>query len=148
MLSAASAFECYLPLLPAEAQPSGVAIAQDEPLFPRYLFIRLDQGPQAKSWAPIRSTIGVSRLVSFGSEPAPVAEGLVEAIRLREAHHRASPPPLFRAGENVTLTRGPFAGLDAVFQTVDSERRAMVLIEMMSRPVVLRVASAALRRVQ
>ncbi len=51
-------FQCYLPTLPAEKLRQGVLTVADEPLFPRYLFIRLGQGDSAKSWAPIRSTKG------------------------------------------------------------------------------------------
>jgi len=40
----------------------------EESLFPRYLFVQLDIGPQGLDWGPIRSTMGVSRLVRFGVE--------------------------------------------------------------------------------
>jgi transcriptional antiterminator RfaH len=40
-----------------------------EPLFPRYLFIRLGMDDTAKSWASFRSTKGVSLVVSFGINP-------------------------------------------------------------------------------
>ena len=73
-------YQCYLPTIPAEKLRQGLLTVADEPLFPRYLFIRLGQGDTAKSWAPIRSTKGVSRLVSFGVEPAKVADNLVEAL--------------------------------------------------------------------
>lgn len=77
-------FQCYLPTLPSEKLRQGVLTVTDEPLFPRYLFIRLGQGYSAPSWAPIRSTKGVSRLVSFGVEPAKVADSLVETLRAQE----------------------------------------------------------------
>ncbi len=62
-------YQCYFPTIPFEKLRQGLLTVADEPLFPRYLFIRLGQGDSAKSWAPIRSTKGVSRLVSFGIEP-------------------------------------------------------------------------------
>ncbi|MCG9029715.1 hypothetical protein LH433_10220 [Laribacter hongkongensis] len=34
-------FQCYLPTLPSEKLRQGVLAVADEPLFPRYLFIRL-----------------------------------------------------------------------------------------------------------
>ena len=39
-----------------------------EPVFPRYLFVRLDFG--VTNLAPIRSTLGVSDLVRFGEQRA------------------------------------------------------------------------------
>ncbi len=43
--------------------------------------MRLGQEDSAPSRAPVRSTKGVSRLVSFGVEPAKAADSLVEALR-------------------------------------------------------------------
>src|SRR5262245_29828364 len=52
------------------------------PLFPRYLFVGFD--PDVARWRAIRSTIGVSELVTNGERPAAVPEGIVEAIMARE----------------------------------------------------------------
>jgi transcriptional antiterminator RfaH len=43
--------------------------------------MRLGIGDTAKSWAPIRSTKGITRLVSFGIERARVDDGLIELSR-------------------------------------------------------------------
>ncbi|AOG12610.1 MULTISPECIES: transcription/translation regulatory transformer protein RfaH [unclassified Agrobacterium] len=140
-------YECYLPAYTAEVVRSGTLEVAVQPLFPRYLFVRLGRGPTAKSWTPIRSTIGVSRLVSFGTEPTPVDDRLIEILKAREARHGAEPVPLFRSGEKVALTHGAFDGIEGVYQMTDGDRRAMVLIELLSRRVVLRVASSSLRKV-
>ncbi len=140
-------FECYLPTLPCEKLRQSVLTVTNEPLFPRYLFIRLGQGDSAPSWAPIRSTKGVSRLVCFGVEPAKVADRLVEALRAHEASVQAEPERLFKPGERVRLTEAPFAGIEGIYQMADGERRVMVLIELLSKQVQVRVAPANLRKV-
>jgi transcriptional antiterminator RfaH len=140
-------FQCYLPTLPSEKLRQGVLMVTDEPLFPRYLFIRLGQGDSAPSWAPIHSTKGVSRLVSFGMEPAKVADSLVEALRAQEASVQAEPERLFKPGERVRLTEAPFAGIEGIYQMADGERRVMVLIELLSKQVRVRVAPVHLRKV-
>ena len=91
-------YQCYLPTLPSEKLRQGLVTVADEPLFPRYLFIRLGIGDTAKSWAPIRSTKGVSRLVSFGIEPARVDDGLIELLRTQEASVQTETERLFKAG--------------------------------------------------
>ena len=50
-----------------------------EPMFSRYLFIQLDD--QTQNWGPIRSTLGVSKLVSFGPQPAKVPPELVAFLQ-------------------------------------------------------------------
>lgn len=139
-------YQCYLPTMPVEKLRQGQLTVVDEPLFPRYLFIRFGQEGGGKGWAPIRSTKGVSRLVSFGVEPARVDDGLIELLRAQEALVQAEPERLFRQGERVRLTEAPFAGVEGIYQVADGERRVMVLIEILSKPVAVRVAPAGLRK--
>jgi len=139
-------FQCYLPTLPSEKLRQGVLTVADEPLFPRYLFIRLDTGLSAKGWGPIRSTKGVSRLVSFGNEPAKIDDRLVHLLHSQENAHQTQPQRLFAKGERVMIADGAFAGLEAMYQMADGEGRVMVLIELISKPVQLHVAPASLRK--
>ncbi len=140
-------YTCYLPTIPVEKLRQGLLTVEDEPLFPRYLFISLGQGDLMQSWAPIRSTKGVSKLVSFGIEPARVDDGLIDLLRMQEASVQVEPERLFKPGECVRLTQAPFAGIEGIYQMADGERRVMVLIEILSKPVAVRVAPASLRKV-
>lgn len=137
-------YQCYLPTLPSENYRQGVVTMAHEPMFPRYLFIRLGVGDTAKSWVPIRSTKGVSRLVSFGGEPARVDDRLIELVRTQELSVQTNPERLFKRGERVRLTEAPFAGIEGVYQMADGERRVMVLIEFLSKSVAVRVAPSGL----
>jgi transcriptional antiterminator RfaH len=117
-----------------------------EPLFPRYLFIRLGTDLASQSWSPIRSTLGVSRLVTFGQAPAKIEEDLVSAIRTQtdtaaiQARH-------FNEGEAVVVTDGPFAGLEAIYQMASGEGRVMVLLNLMSKQVKMTLGPSSLRKV-
>lgn len=139
-------YACYLPLISVEKrQKRQIAICK-EPLFPRYLFIQLGHGHTAQSWAPIRSTRGVSRLVTFGSEPKKVDNALVEALRKHEALTQLPPTPLFNPGEKIQIADGAFTGIAGVYQMADGEQRAMVLIELLSKPVTLKISATSLRK--
>jgi transcriptional antiterminator RfaH len=140
-------YESYLPLILSEKLRQGCLTISEEPLFPRYVFVRLGTTDSAKSWAPIRSTKGVNRLVSFGSAPAKVRDDLIELLRVHENAFQKEPTRLFTPGERVGVTDGPFAGIEGIYQMSDGERRAMVLIEILSKPVALGVAPHALRKV-
>jgi len=140
-------YNCYLPLLATEKLRTGALTLVQEPLFARYLFISLDASQSGKSWSPIRSTLGVSRLVSFGTEPAKVDASLIESLRLHASQLHSQPERLFRPGDRVQIKDGPFAGLEAIYQMDDGERRAMVLIEILSKPSLLTVSPASLRKV-
>ncbi|MDQ8021355.1 MAG: transcription/translation regulatory transformer protein RfaH [Moraxellaceae bacterium] len=139
-------YECYLPTISTERLRQGGLAVADEPLFPRYLFIRLGQGDSAKSWGPIRSTRGVSRLVCFGTEPARISDTIITTLRMQELQAHNRPQPLFQTGERVQLTEAPFAGIEGVFHMADGEHRVMVLIELLSRPVTVKATPASVRR--
>jgi transcriptional antiterminator RfaH len=137
-------FECYMPMIKMEKLRRHKATLVEEPMFPRYLFIRLDSSGSGQSWSPIRSTLGVSQLVRFGGQPAVVDSQLIALLRSREQGGR--PEPLFKAGEKVVVADGPFAGIEAIFKTADAESRSMILLEMLSKPVAMRIETASLRK--
>ncbi len=140
-------YECYLPVFATEKLRQRVLTVVDEPLFPRYLFIRLDTSESGKSWGPIRSSKGVSRLVTFGTEPAKVDEKLIETLRAQGRTTVDQPQRLFSPGERLLVTDGLFAGIEAVYQMSDGESRVMVLIELLSKPTQLRIEPTSLRKI-
>src|SRR6516164_4559943 len=75
-------FETYLPRYEKRRRHARRVETVAAPLFPRYLFVAIDITSQR--WRSIHSTIGVSRLVCNGEEPAPLAEGVVDGLRRRE----------------------------------------------------------------
>jgi transcriptional antiterminator RfaH len=138
-------YTCFLPMIRAEKLQRGSLVIVEEALFPRYLFIQLSTGLETQSWAPIRSTLGVSRLVTFGQKPARIDKELVDDLRVRsastEVHLRQ-----FEKGQAVVVTQGPFVGVDAVYQMTDGEGRAMVLLTILSKQVPLNISPAAIRK--
>lgn len=141
------AYPCFLPQIRVEKVQRGKLRLVDEPLFPRYLFVQLDTALESRSWTPIHSTKGVTRLVRFGMQPAKVDAGIIDFLRVQVDLVNAEPQRLFQPGDRVRVADGPFAGLEGVFQMRDGEMRAMVLIELLSRPVSLPIDPAALRPV-
>lgn len=140
-------YESYLPLFATEKLVRRKSTVVQEPMFARYLFVRLDTSGNGQSWSPIRSTVGVSELVCFGSRPARVDDALIATLRERESTQQASPTTLFANGDSVRITEGAFAGLEAIYQMNDAEGRAMVLLDLLSKPVAMTIYAASLRKV-
>jgi transcriptional antiterminator RfaH len=139
-------FACFLPLIRAEKLRRGALQVVQEPLFPRYLFIRLGTGLESQSWAPIRSTVGVSRLVTFGQTPAKIEDELISQLQVKmdstEVQLRH-----FEPGEQVVVTDGPFVGIEAIYQMADAEGRVMVLLNILSKQVKMSVPPDSIRKV-
>ena len=129
----------YLPMLMSRRRRNGKTRRTIEALFPRYLFIHLDDSTD--DWAPIRSTIGVSELVRFGMVPAKVSEELVAAIKKREndegIHELQSGD--FEAGQQVRIAEGPFEGYDAVFKAKSGQERAVILLKIAENMVKIQI---------
>ncbi len=121
-------YEAWLPMITLEKLRRGRLTEVVEPMFSRYLFIRLDT--EHTNWSPIRSTLGVSRLVSFGNRPAPISDVLIQTLR---SMPERPPEKLLQPGQAVRMVDGPLKGLDGVYQQADGEQRAMVLIDLMSK---------------
>ena len=139
-------YQCFLPWLRCEKLRRGAVTVVQEPLFPRYLFVRLDAGVSGQSWAPIRSTIGVTRLVTFGNAPARIDDQLVKALRGSSQAPIQQTQRLFEPGDRLQISAGAFAGLEAIYQMPDGDSRVMVLIELLSKPTRLSLSPAQLRK--
>ena len=122
-------YETYLPLAPVLRKRRGKSVRVISPMFPRYLFIHLSN--QTDDWRPIRSTIGVSTLVRFGTEPARVPDDLIQAIIDREDSEGvvALPGKQFEEGETVRIATGPFEGYEGIFASVEPKDRVVVLLK-------------------
>jgi transcriptional antiterminator RfaH len=101
----------------------------EQPLFPRYLFVGVGE---SLSWAPIRSTVGVTSLVRFGGQIALVPDSLVVTLRTTAAEpqqHR----PIYQHGQKVRIVAGPFATLEGIFDMAEGDSRAAVLLDLLGR---------------
>lgn len=133
-------YEVYRPLAKRLRTQRGKVITKIESLFPRYMFIHLDDGVN-DNWAPIRSTTGISSFVRFGAEAARVPDALVATLKQQEAilGERAIDLDRFHNGDKVIITNGPFRGLEAIFQKYDGEERVIVLLEILHKQTKLAI---------
>lgn len=116
------------------------------PLFPCYLFVEMDV--EEMQWQAIRSTIGVSHFICSGDFPAPVPDGIVEAIIAREdekGHVDLAREGLFKKGQTVEIANGPMAETSAIFECVDDKDRVIVLMDLLGRQVRVRLPLGAVQ---
>jgi transcription antitermination factor NusG len=99
----------------------------DSPLFPGYLFVRLDLGGVEGS--PLRVP-GARGLVRFGGGPAPVPEEVVEALRRRveEVNGGGGLWRRYAPGEEVLVRMGPGEVVARVLTAPSSPRQRVALL--------------------
>ena len=133
-------FHCVLPTMQVQKVRHQKVQTITEPMFSRYLFIQLDD--QTQNWGPIRSTLGVSKLVSFGPQPAKVPPEFIAFLK-------DAPPEtlerMFAPGDTVQVASGPLKGLEGQYLAHDGETRAFVLVDLLGQPQKLRMAVESLR---
>ena len=115
------------------------------PLFPGYMFARLD----GRNRLPVLVTPGVYGIVSCGKQPVPLAES--EITSLKEVMQSGLPfgPWAFLAkGEKVTITRGALAGLTGIVVEVKKTLRVVLCIDLIQRAVAVEVDADLLSSVK
>ncbi len=126
-------YQVYLPLVRNRKRVAGRYRSLIEPMFPRYLFIQLDDENQ--DWGPIRSTLGVAKLVCFGMIPARLPDALLQLLREREDDLGIQILPVeeLQAGDRVRIVEGVMAGYEALYQSRSGSERAILLLEIAER---------------
>jgi len=140
--------EAYLPVLQVTRKRAARGRGE-KPFFARYLFAQMDlaQVPLSSiNWAP-----GVTRVVSFGGQPATVPETVIAWLRQRlgqistEDYHQGLP---LRPGDRLRVTDGPLRDMEAIFdQRLSSGDRARVFIEVLGRLTACQIDLSDLERV-
>jgi transcription antitermination factor NusG len=126
----------FLPVYLVKRRWSDRVKVFDQPLFPGYLFCRLN--PCAR--LPVLMTQGVISIVGIGTEPIPIPEHEIDAVR-RIAHSAAGaqPWPYLKCGESVTICDGPLHGLDGILVAVKNSCKLVVSVNLLQRSVATEV---------
>ena len=129
-------FEIYLPRFLKRRRHARRVEIVPMPLFPRYLFVAVDIASQR--WRSIHSTIGVSRLLCNGDEPALVSRSIVEQLQSRQDDRgfiKLDPKPLFAPGDKVRVVEGVFSACFGLFEGMTDHQRVSILLDLLGRKV-------------
>ena len=137
-------FRTFLPMEETTKRSRSKFVTTEQPMFPGYIFVAFDV--RKGGWRAINSTNGVTRLVSFGNDPAAVPREIVAQLMMRcDIHGKLLPPDTFSPGEEVVFTQGPFANLVAEIEGAAPERRVWVLMDIMGNQTRVAVEPNQLR---
>ncbi|MDH5409228.1 MAG: transcription/translation regulatory transformer protein RfaH [Gammaproteobacteria bacterium] len=121
-------FHVYLPFVKVTKRRQRKYIDIVEPMFPRYLFIQLNC--TSDNWAPIRSTLGVSSIVRFGTYPMQVPASLIEQFKQNEDElgFQHVIEKEIKPGDKVQIIDGVMAGFEGIFEGENSKERVTILL--------------------
>lgn len=121
-------YVAWLPMHTGWRRKAGRWDVVRSPLFPRYVFVK--PGHPEQGMGPVRSTVGITDLVRFGSQLATANDGLIHALRDVEARLAKSVAAVvspFQPGDRVCIVDGPFAGIEGIVSSLADERVAVFL---------------------
>ena len=128
--------EEFLPLYRSRRRWSDRFKVVDLPLFPGYLFCRLDPSHRLR----VATTPGFLYIVGIGNTPAPVDEDEIAAIQsVVRSGLSAEPWPFLAVGQKVRLDYGPLSGLEGVLVRMDGRNRIAVSVTLLHRSVTVAV---------
>ena len=136
-------YELFRPMIRQFKIQGGKQVAVTEPLFPRYLFIRLDD--VLGNWSKIRSTRGVAKMVRFTDMPAKVPDSLIEELRSQCIEDNIidttkDRPFVFEKGDEIEITEGSFRGLKAIIKAQVAEDRVLLLLNLLGKEQELEIS--------
>lgn len=136
-------FHCYCPVRRVERIRYGRRDTVSEPLFPGYVFIRLNR--VSDNWQSIRSTRGVHQLVRANQEPLPLRDSIIDQIRSRLSNPALAQPYL-TPGDRVQITDSALSQLEAIFVANEGNERVVVLLTLLQEEHRLTVPIASVRK--
>jgi len=129
-------FEEFVPMYRAKRHWSDRTKVIDLPLFPGYLFCRLDLNRRL----PLLTTPGFLYLVGKGKSPEPVAEDEIMAIQsVVRSGIPVLPGASVAVGQKVCLERGPLRGVEGVVAKIADQHRIFVNVTLLQRSVSVQV---------
>jgi len=136
MVARNKGFEEFLPLHKSRRRWSDRLKAMELPLFPGYLFCRLD--PQRR--LPLLTIPGVLHFVGVGKTPSPIEDTEIAAIQTAVGSGISTEPwPFLDVGQRVRLEDGPLAGLEGILVETPKRQRVVVSVTLLKRSVAVAI---------
>jgi transcription antitermination factor NusG len=122
----------YLPTHTVTRKWSDRVKTLEQPLFPNYVFCRID--PLAMK--PVLATAGVVRIVGFGGKPYPVQEEEIAAIQqIVKSGWKTVAVVRPQIGERVQVIEGPLKGITGILSRIDKKNHFVVSIEAIMKSI-------------
>lgn len=129
-------FEEFLPLHQCRRRWSDRVKAVEFPLFPGYVFCRLNPAQRL----PILTIPGVLHFVGIGHAPAAIEDAEIAAIKTAVTSGLwIQPWPFLKVGQHVRLDGGPLAGLEGIFVGDSKQDRIVVSVTLLQRSLAVAI---------
>jgi transcription antitermination factor NusG len=136
----------YQHFLPTRTVDSSKAKRKsDEPLFPGYVFCRLD----SKLPGRVVTTPGVVRILGYGNAFSAVPDSEIETIRtIAKSSLPVNPHPYLHQGDYVRICEGPLSGIEGKIVSLQSKNLLVVSVTLLQRAVAVEIDTRAVAPIE
>jgi transcription elongation factor/antiterminator RfaH len=141
-----SNFNHYLPMLTTARQWADRVKIIREPMFPSYVFIYVEK---LSDYFAGLSIEGVLQYVKFGGHAARIRGSVVQNLKLVSEYGKnvVVSSCEFQQGEILTISEGPFAGMNCEMVKYKNEDKLLVRLSLLQRSVLMEVPSNQLIKI-
>ena len=132
----------FLPLFRSRRKWSDRLQDVDLPLFPGYVFCRLDVNRRL----PALLIPGVVRIVGLGKIPIPVDDDEIATVQaVVKSGLLAQPWPFLKAGQMVTIEEGPLRNVTGILTEINGSEQLIVSITLLQRSLAVAIPRQSIR---
>ncbi len=133
--------EHFLPVTKSRRRwKNGCTVVIDKPLFPGYLFVRINRTERTQ----VLAVPGVHSIVGTGKDPVPLPQFEIETLRRSIDLLKIEPHPYLNVGETATILRGPLAGMTGIVTRKKNGLRFILSLDLIMKSVAVEVDAADL----
>jgi transcription elongation factor/antiterminator RfaH len=138
--------ETFFPLLETYQYCNGRMIPKIRPLFPNYLFAKLDL---ELHYYKVKWTRGVNKILGSRNEPIPISEKVIQTVKERSGKDNlVKLEDELKDGDMVQINSGPFKSLRGVFQKMMSSKgRVRILLSLIGIDVPVQISRWQIKKV-
>jgi transcription antitermination factor NusG len=128
--------EGYLPLYQAVHKwKNRCKVALDLPLFPNYIFVRIDWRERVR----VLEVPGVAGVVGTRPELSVIADEYIKSLREGLRAHKIEPHPYLVIGERVRIKDGAMGGMEGVLVRKKAGFRVVLTLDMIMQSIAVEV---------
>ena len=106
-------------------------------LFPGYIFVHINLATEDQR--KVQSTYGISKILKVGGQIAKLPEDFVEALKSTKLDASRTYEHDLKPGDNVEIMRGPFTGLIAKIDELESSNRVKCLFNLLEGKITMSI---------